>query len=99
MRPLAETGNVPPQTPLLRPDRYFAERDLHGGRVLLAVGIVLVSALGLAYGVGHVLTSTVESPALDGVDDREADAWADEQLANLGLGGVNPRPLRQCCGL
>jgi hypothetical protein len=82
MRPLAETGNVPPQTPLLRPDRYFAERDLHGGRVLLAVGIVLVSALGLAYGVGHVLTSTVDGTVMVDNPERPPEAFCD--------GGTDP---------
>ena len=82
MRLLFETGTVPPQTPLLRPDRYFAERDLHGGRVLLAVGIVLFSALGLAYGVGHVLTTTVDGTVLVDNPERPPEAFCD--------GGVDP---------
>ena len=82
MRPLSETGNVPPQTPLLRPDRYFAERDLHGGRVLLAVGIVLFSALGLAYGVGHVLTSNVDGTVLVDNPERPPEVFCD--------GGTDP---------
>lgn len=66
-----------PQTPLLRPDRYFAERDLHGGRVLLAVGIVLFSALGLAYGVGHVLTSTVDGTVMVDNPERPPETFCD----------------------
>jgi hypothetical protein len=73
---------VPPETPLLRPDRYFTERDLDAGRVLLAVGIVLFSALGLAYGVGHVLTTNVDGTVLVDNPERPPEAFCD--------GGVDP---------
>jgi hypothetical protein len=66
-----------PQTPLLRPKSYFQSRDLDAGRVLLAVGLVLVTALGLVYGVGYVLTSTVDGTVLVDNPDRPPEAFCD----------------------
>jgi hypothetical protein len=64
-----------PQTPLLRPDRYFGERDLHPGRVLLAVVIVLFAALGLVYGVGYLMKTNVDGTVLVDNPDRPPEAF------------------------
>lgn len=64
-----------PQTPLLRPDRYFSERELHPGRVLLAVVLVLFAALGLVYGVGYVLKTNVDGTVLVDNPDRPPEAF------------------------
>jgi hypothetical protein len=71
-----------PQTPLFRPDRYFTARDLHPGRVLLAVGLVLFGALGLVYGVGHLLTTNVDGTVLVDNPERPPETFCD--------GGVDP---------
>lgn len=70
---------MPPRTPLLRPDRYFAERDLHLGRVFLVFGLVLASALGLTYGVGYVLTTHVDGTVLVDNPDRPPEAFCDAE--------------------
>jgi hypothetical protein len=70
---------VPPRTPLLRPDRYFAERDLHLGRVFLVFGLVLASALGLTYGVGYVLTTHVDGTVLVDNPDRPPEVFCEAE--------------------
>ena len=74
-----------PQTPLLHPDRYFETRGLDAGRVLLAVGLVLFSALGLAYGVGHVLTTTVDGTVLVDNPERPPEAFCDGDVEPPGF--------------
>lgn len=57
-----------PRTPLLRPDRFFAERDVHGTRLAVVATALVLSALGTLWGVIWILTErfdgtvTVDNP-------------------------------------
>lgn len=68
---------MPPRTPLLRPDRFFAERDLHANR-LLVVGIVLVLSLPVAvWGVGWVITDHVDGTVMVDNPERPPDTFCE----------------------
>lgn len=57
-----------PHTPLLRPDRYFAEREVNFFRVMAVVGLLIAAGPAVVYGVGWVLathldgTVTIDNP-------------------------------------
>jgi hypothetical protein len=61
--------SVPPRTPLLRPDRYFAEREPNFFRVALVVGLLIAAGPAVVYGVGWVLAGNLDGTVL--VDNPE----------------------------
>ena len=60
---------MPPRTPLLRPDRYFAEREPNFFRVALVVGLLIAAGPAVVYGVGWVLAGNLDGTVL--VDNPE----------------------------
>lgn len=77
---------MPPRTPLLRPDRFFAERDLHANR-LLVVAIVLVLSLPVAvWGVGWVLTDHVDGTVMVDNPARPPDAFCEGAPESMAEG-------------
>lgn len=53
-----------PLTPLVRPDRFFAEREFHALRLLAILGLLVLAAPVGVYGVGWVLTANVDGAVL-----------------------------------
>lgn len=64
---------MPPLTPLVRADRYFAERDLNGLRVLAVVGVVTVAVVAVFYGMGWIIASNVEGTVVVDNPERPPD--------------------------
>lgn len=69
-----------PRTPLLRPDRYFADRDLDSARVLLVLAVVAAAMFVGVLGVGLVVTAN-----LDGTVMVENPDHVPEQLCDSGF--------------
>ena len=66
---------MPPRTPLLRPDRFFAERELNGLR-LLVVAVVLVFSVPVAVsGVGWIVTERVDGTVMVDNPNRPPEAF------------------------
>lgn len=62
---------MPPLTPLVRPQTFFAERDVHGLRVLAVVGAVTIAVLAVFYGLGWIVVSSIDGTVL--VDNPEPE--------------------------
>jgi hypothetical protein len=68
---------VSPLTPLLRPDRYFAERELRFVRVMAVVGLLVAAGPAVVYGVGWVLAENLDGTVLVDNPERPPD-WVCE---------------------
>lgn len=60
---------MPPLTPLLRPDSYFAEREPKFVRIAVVVGLLIAAGPAVVYGVGWVLAGNLDGTVL--VDNPE----------------------------
>lgn len=69
-----------PRTPLLRPDRYFAERDLSLGRVLAVFGLVLFAGLAAVYGVGYLLVTHIDGTVMVDNPERPPELFCDGDM-------------------
>lgn len=68
---------MPPLTPLLRPDRYFAERDPDFFRVMVVVGLLIAAGPAVVYGVGWILAAHLDGTVMVDNPERPPD-WACE---------------------
>lgn len=68
-----------PYTPLLRPRRYFATHDVAFVRVAAVFGILLMAGPMTVYGVGWVLTSSVDGTVLVDNPERPPDVFCPEE--------------------
>lgn len=59
----AATG-TPPRTPILRPDRFFAEREFNALRLLVVISLLVLVAPVSVYGTGWVLATHVDGTVL-----------------------------------
>ena len=66
-----------PRTPLFRPDRFFAEREFHAGRILAVFGLVLASGLVTVYGVGYLMVTHIDGTVLVDNPDRPPEVVCD----------------------
>lgn len=64
-----------PRTPLLRPDRFFAERELNDLRLLVVATILVVSVPAAVSGVGWVLTERVDGTVMVDNPERPSEAF------------------------
>jgi hypothetical protein len=79
-----------PRTPLVRPDRFFAERELHALRLLLVV-VVLTFSLPLAgYGVGWVLTDRIDGTVMVDNPNRPSDNYCEVASGDMASGCDEP---------
>ena len=69
---------MPPLTPLLRPGRYFAERELNLFRVLVVVGLLVAAGPAAVYGVGWVLAANLDGTVTVDNPERPPD-WVCEE--------------------
>ena len=70
-----------PRTPLLRPDRYFAEHELSFLRVMTVVGLLVAAGPAVVYGVGWVLAANVDGTVTVDNPERPPD-WVCEDDTN-----------------
>jgi hypothetical protein len=73
---------VSPRTPLLRPDRYFAERDPNGIHVLAIVALLTLAGLGTVYGIGWILTAHIDGTVMVDNPGRPPD-WVCDDSSGL----------------
>lgn len=66
-----------PLTPLLRPDRFFADREFHMGRLFALFGLLLVAGPAAVYGIGWVVTDHVDGTVLVDNPERPPDWYCD----------------------
>lgn len=71
---------MPPLTPLVRPETYFAERHRNGLRVLIVVGAVVLSSLALWYGTGWIITNRIDGTVTTDNPDRPPDMFCENDL-------------------
>lgn len=71
---------MPPLTPLVRPDMYFAERDHSDLRVLAVVGAVVLGSLALWYVTGWFITNRIDGTVRVDNPDRPSDMFCESDL-------------------
>lgn len=69
-----------PRTPLLRPDRYFAERDPDLARGLAVAALVTVAALALVAALGAVFTAKIDGTVMVDNPNRPPDAFCENGM-------------------
>ena len=80
-----------PLTPLVRPDRFFAESELNALR-LLAVGVVLTfSVPATISGLGWILTERVDGTVVVDNPDRPPEAFCSDALDAVDEGCDAPK--------
>ncbi|MFB6353874.1 MAG: YIP1 family protein [Halobacteriales archaeon] len=67
-----------PYTPLLRPGRYFADREVDFFRVMVLVGLLVAAGPMTIYGVGWVVTDAVDGTLRVDNPARPPEAFCDE---------------------
>lgn len=67
-----------PRTALLRPDRYFAERDLNGLSLAALVGGLLAGTVGLVYAIGYLLVVHINGTVLVDNPNRPPEMFCDD---------------------
>lgn len=68
---------MPPYTPLLRPSRYFAAREVDFFRVMAVVGVLLFTGPLAVYGVGWVMTANVDGTVMVDNPERPPDFYCE----------------------
>lgn len=70
-----------PRTPLLRPDRYFAERDLDLARVAAVFVVVVLSGVSAVYGIGYLLVTHVNGTVMVDNPERPPEMFCDDGMS------------------
>lgn len=85
-----------PLTPLLRPDRYFAERESRPAVVLTVVVLVVIGALAVFYGMGWIFADRIDGTVTVDNPERPAD-WVCEDNSPPGTfsGCEEPRRVQR----
>lgn len=74
---------VSPHTPLLRPDRFFAERTVTLGQVLLIVGVLSASSVVTVLGAGWAVTARIDGTVVTDNPARPPDAFCEASDSKL----------------
>lgn len=72
-----------PRTPLLHPDRFFAERPRHLGRIALVLGLVVFTGLGTVYGIGYLLVTHVDGTVMVDNPERPPEVFCDSDMESV----------------
>lgn len=68
---------MPPLTPLVRPDRYFATRELDGLRVLAVVGGATIALVAVFYGIGGIVAVHIDGTVMVDNPERPPTGFCD----------------------
>lgn len=77
---------MPPRTPLLRPDRFFAERELNGLRLLVVATILVFSVPAAVSGLGWIITERVDGTVMVDNPNRPSEAFCQGAPASMDAG-------------
>ncbi|WP_018258013.1 Yip1 family protein [Halomicrobium katesii] len=69
-----------PRTPLLRPDRYFADREPTFDRGLIVAALVVVGTLVMVAGLGAVFSAKIDGTVMVDNPDRPSDQFCDGRM-------------------
>lgn len=69
-----------PLTPLVRPDRFFAECDLDGFHVLVVLTAVIFGMLAIFYGIGWVMTDRIDGTVRVDNPERPSDMFCESDF-------------------
>lgn len=72
-----------PRTPLLHPSRFFTERSLHFGRVIIVFALVVFAGLATVYGVGYLLVSHVDGTVMVDNPERPPEMFCDSDMDSV----------------
>ena len=84
-----------PQTPLLRPDRFFAERELNGLRLLLVAVVLTFSVPVAVSGLGWIVTERVDGTVVVDNPDRPSEAYCENAPETMAEGCDAPAQIEQ----
>ncbi|HKJ59647.1 MAG TPA: YIP1 family protein [Halobacteriales archaeon] len=84
-----------PQTPMLRPDRFFAERELNALRLLLVAVVLTFSVPVAVSGLGWILTERVDGTVVVDNPDRPSDTYCETALETMAEGCDAPKRIEQ----
>lgn len=86
---------MPPRTPLVRPDRFFAGRDFHGLRIL-AVALLLVVSLPVGvWSVGWVLRERIDGTVMVDNPNRPSEHFCEGAPESMDTGCDTPAQIEQ----
>jgi hypothetical protein len=86
---------MPPSTPLLRPDRFFAQRDTAAGRILLVLCVIVFSLPVGIWGVGQVLKLRIDGTVLVENPNRPSERFCEGAPASMDVGCDAPAQIEQ----
>lgn len=66
---------MPPRTPLLRPERFFAEHELNGLRLLVVATVLVFSVPAAVAGMGWITTERVDETVMVDDPNRPSEAF------------------------
>lgn len=75
-----------PLSPLLRPDRFFAERELNGLRLLVVATVLVFSVPVAVSGVGWIITERVDGTVMVDNPNRPSEAFCEGAPASMDAG-------------
>lgn len=77
-------------TPLVRPDRFFAERSLHPTRLFVVVTVLVLSGPATVWGVGWVLTDHLDGTVMVDNPERPPDSYCRNAPESMAEGCDRP---------
>lgn len=84
-----------PRTPLLRPDRFFAERELNGLRLLLVAVVLTFSVPVAVSGLGWIMTERVDGTIVVDNPNRPSESYCENAPAIADQGCDAPAQIQQ----
>lgn len=86
---------MPPRTPLLRPDRFFAERELHATRLVTVATALVLATIGTLWGVVWILTERFDGTVLVDNPDRPSETFCRNAPESMAEGCDAPAQLER----
>lgn len=86
---------MPPRTPLLRPGRFFAERELHATRLAVVLTLLVLSLPAAMWGVGWVLTDRVDGTVTVENPDRPPEPFCQDAPESMAEGCDEPAQIER----
>lgn len=85
----------PPRTPLLRPDRFFADQEFHGIRITVVALLVIFSLPIGMMGVGWVLQERIDGTVMVDNPDRPSTQFCENAPDSMGMGCDEPAKIER----
>jgi hypothetical protein len=77
--------DMAPRTPLLHPERFFAERSHHVGRIVLVFALVVFAGFATVYGVGSLLVTHVDGTVMVDNPERPPEMFCDSEMDSMSF--------------